>query len=113
MTINYLCCNGKAEKGKSTTFFENLATKAFGLTIMDIRGYRRLRTIVQLFFETFPQILLQVRILLSDQANELHIDIWELVISLTIAILHASIELLILYSGTFKFTTQQVCTIRC
>ena len=79
MTINFSCCKDDSEDENKGSFFENLATKFLGLTIMDIRGYRRLRTIVQLFFETFPQILLQVRILFSNQADNLHIDIWELI----------------------------------
>lgn len=35
----------------------------FGMSDMDIKGFRRLRTISQLSFESFPQILLQIRIL--------------------------------------------------
>merc|ERR1712176_351541 len=37
--------------------------KIFGLNRMQIIGYRRLRTLSQLFFETVPQIFLQLRIL--------------------------------------------------
>ena len=36
----------------------------FGMSDMDIKGFRRLRTISQLTFESFPQILLQIRILI-------------------------------------------------
>lgn len=36
----------------------------FGMTEMDIKGFRRLRTISQLSFESLPQIILQIRILI-------------------------------------------------
>lgn len=36
----------------------------FGMSDMDIKGFRRLRTISQLSFESFPQVLLQMRILI-------------------------------------------------
>jgi predicted nucleotidyltransferase len=36
----------------------------FGMSDMDIKGFRRLRTISQLSFESLPQIILQCRILL-------------------------------------------------
>ena len=49
----------------------------FDMTNMDCSGFRRLRTICQLSFETIPQIFLQTRILVymihnpKDPLNEL------------------------------------------
>jgi hypothetical protein len=36
--------------------------RLFGMQQMDVVGFRRLRTVSQLTFETFPQILLQTYI---------------------------------------------------
>ena len=58
-----------------------------GLTIMDIEGYRRLRTTTQLLFESFPQIVLQLYILLkSSSEREFEVSDEELVVSLAFAL---------------------------
>ena len=66
----------------------------FGMSYQDIAGFRRLRTISQLTFETMVQILLQVRILLYNAESVLELgittrDVW---ISLSTAVLHGLLE---------------------
>ena len=46
----------------------------YHMELMDIEHFRHLRTISQLSFESVPQILLQIRILLYTKADELDID---------------------------------------
>ena len=59
-----------------------------GLTTMDIEGYRRLRTTTQLLFESFPQIVLQLHILLQSSGREFNVSDEELVVSLAFALFH-------------------------
>ena len=60
-----------------------------GLTTMDIEGYRRLRTTTQLLFESFPQIVLQLYILLkSSSEREVEVSDEELIVSLAFALFH-------------------------
>ena len=63
----------------------------------EIMGYRRLRTLSQLFFETMPQILLQLRILWvirweGDENNEFEIDENTLFASIGLAFAHLILE---------------------
>lgn len=71
----------------------------FGMSDMDIKGFRRLRTISQLSFESLPQILLQVRILLYaiGGQNKLGVSMGAIVASLVSAVLHAFFELIFVY----------------
>jgi len=41
---------------KYLEFFDNLLIRHFGLTRMEVTGYRRMRTLSQLVFESFPQV---------------------------------------------------------
>eukprot|EP01084_Bolivina_argentea_P073926 134117_1 len=72
--------------------------KIFGLNRMQIIGYRRLRTLSQLFFETIPQIFLQLRILWqlkwanNDTQNQFQIDANSIIWSVGFAILHLIFE---------------------
>eukprot|EP01084_Bolivina_argentea_P032926 60934_1 len=63
---------------------------------MDIEGYSRLRTISQITFESLPQIVLQIRILFSNDKEELGVTENELMLSLLFAFLHAFIEVLVI-----------------
>lgn len=68
----------------------------FGMSDMDIKGFRRLRTISQLSFESLPQIILQIRILLYaiDGEDKLGVSVDAIVASLICAVLHAFFELI-------------------
>eukprot|EP01083_Nonionella_stella_P008506 24552_1 len=86
-----LCAN-------SSDLFEYFLSKIIGLSAMDIRGYRRLRTIAQITFESIPQIALQLRILFAVQdSKDLRLDEYELISSLIFALAHLCIETIILY----------------
>ncbi|CAE7204596.1 unnamed protein product [Symbiodinium sp. CCMP2592] len=66
-----LIVKGAMTQGRMRDSFLDGAVDKFlstrlGLTTMDIEGYRRLRTMSQLVFESFPQIALQVRILAAE-----------------------------------------------
>eukprot|EP01084_Bolivina_argentea_P061349 112113_1 len=67
-----------------------------------IVGYRRLRTLSQLFFETMPQILLQLRILLDDN-NRFKIDVNTLLWSIGLAVAHLFLEGGIIYLDKSAF----------
>jgi len=66
---------------------------------LNIIGFRRLRTSSQLTFESIPQILWQVRVLLwmranDDQVDDLDVTENAILISLACAMIHGLIEML-------------------
>eukprot|EP01083_Nonionella_stella_P193903 715584_1 len=68
----------------------------------EIVGYRRLRTLSQLFFETIPEIVLQLRILWvikwsGSNENTFEIDVTTLIWSLGLAFAHLFLESGIIY----------------
>lgn len=69
------------------------------MTDMDIKGFRRLRTISQLSFESLPQTILQLRILIYalNGSNELGVSLEVIISSLGCALLHAIFELIFVY----------------
>ena len=78
--------------------------KWLGISRMELVGYRRLRTLAQLLFETFPSIFLQIRMLHvlnaeNDSASDGNVDIsyQSLYFSLLFATLHIVMEGGILY----------------
>eukprot|EP01084_Bolivina_argentea_P172299 298477_1 len=72
--------------------------KLFNMNRTEITGYRRLRTLSQLFFETIPQIFLQLRILWivkwSNNPDAENFEITEetLAISIVLALVHMLLE---------------------
>eukprot|EP01084_Bolivina_argentea_P309595 535552_1 len=69
--------------------------KIFGMNKTEIVGYRRLRTLSQLLFETVPQILLQFRILVAIKLNDdidYYIDENTIAWSIGFATLHFLLE---------------------
>ena len=78
-----------------------LFRKCLGMSRMQIIGYRRLRTLSQLLFETLPQIGLQAWILYTYQyrtsMDDSIINQTELYISIVVAAFHVILELLIIY----------------
>lgn len=66
----------------------------------EIAGFRRLRTISQLIFETFPQLVLQVRIyfFFENNPDEMGaVKLSTLLLSILFAVFHGALEMLILY----------------
>eukprot|EP01083_Nonionella_stella_P117950 351941_1 len=86
--------------------------KLFGMNRTQIIGYRRLRTLSQLFFESIPQICLQLRILWvirmekKDDDVDYGVDERNIMWSIMFAILHGLLEASILYldSRALKMT---------
>ena len=79
------------------TKLDSIYEVAFGMSQMDIKGFRRLRTISQLSFESMPQILIQGRILYynvvkPESTDALAIDMNVIIGSLGCAFFHAIIE---------------------
>jgi hypothetical protein len=69
---------------------------------MDVAGFRRLRTVSQLTFETLPQILLQIRIYSvvknRQDVNSLgDISVSAIILSICLGVLHLLIESLLIY----------------
>eukprot|EP01084_Bolivina_argentea_P080713 146175_1 len=79
----------------------------------EIMGYRRLRTLSQLFFETMPQILLQLRILWviewAGNNNVFQIELNTLFVSIGLAICHLLLEggIIFLDKSAFKLNFMQ------
>ena len=82
----------------------------FGMSDMDIKGFRRLRTISQLSFESFPQILLQIRILLYtlDDSSALGVDVEAILVSLACAVIHAIFEMIFLHLEAVSCKTTKI-----
>ena len=77
-----------------TSWVENLINRQFealfGMKTNDVEGFRRARSINQLFYETIPQFLLQLRILIwirnhQEDSLSTYIDTKTLTISLLTA----------------------------
>ena len=74
----------------------------FNLNYNQMQGFRRLRQVSQLNFESFPQIILQVRILLyvwdedSATQDELGVSATQILISLFAAFIHTLGEIYLL-----------------
>lgn len=75
-----------------------------GFTVMEVRGFRRLRTFAQLSFESVPQIVLQLWILFVKENRSVGVTRDELLLSLFFASLHSFVEVFILWheSDAFK-----------
>eukprot|EP01084_Bolivina_argentea_P043175 79558_1 len=74
-----------------------LFKRLLGMSRMQIIGYRRLRTLSQLLFETLPQIILQGYILWYDDKHSQQLNANEIYISIGVAALHVVLELFIIY----------------
>eukprot|EP01083_Nonionella_stella_P043236 116652_1 len=72
--------------------------KLLGMNRMQIIGYRRLRTLSQLLFETIPQLLLQIHMLRVSNLDGL--DAESLIVSILFALLHMLFEGIIIYSDS-------------
>jgi hypothetical protein len=84
LTFGYFQPNRSGDSA-ANRFMNNV----IGLSKMDVEGYRRLRTLSQLIFESFPQIALQARIILAPHfAREIGLTDGELFSSMGFAIFH-------------------------
>ena len=78
-------------------------TKVLGLTRMELIGYRRLRTLSQLLFETFPQIVLSAIIISTINNSDRNSDAFKginenaLYVSVLFALLHVLFEGMMIY----------------
>jgi len=75
----------------------------FEMQKLDVAGFRRMRTISQLTFETFIQTLLQVRMLMyfnnkvdTSGVQEFDVSVTAIVVSLFLALLHGLLEAIFL-----------------
>ena len=62
VAIHFLTC-GKVNFTKMLNSTDGIYETCFEMKRLDVNGFRRLRTISQLVFESFPQIILQSYIL--------------------------------------------------
>ena len=95
LTFGKLDCTQMIEK------LDKVYEIMFEMQKLDVAGFRRMRTITQLTFETFLQLTLQGRMLLYFSNNEggkdLGVDLTALVVSLLLSTSHALIEACFLY----------------
>lgn len=100
MIIKFLSC-GLIDVTNVEEKLDILYEILFGMTDMDIKGFRRLRTISQLSFESLPQIILQIRILIfalnHDGEDELGVGMAAILASLGCALVHAFFEMIFVY----------------
>lgn len=78
-----------------------LLSYTLGLTKMEIEGYRRLRTLSQLIFESFPQIFLQMHVVLAYRGRymrETGITLHEIAASIAFAFFHLAVSLWVLWA---------------
>lgn len=62
LILRVILCK-KVEFNNLSSFIDNSYSVLFDMTKMEVEGFRRMRTITQLSFESVPQIALQTRIL--------------------------------------------------
>ena len=88
-----LCCRSTNVE-EFSGFFQWL-----GMSNMDVKGYRRLRTLSQLTFESLPQLFTMLIFIsfYSEEAKERGVTMSEIYISLVFAIAHMVTEASLLY----------------
>ena len=95
-TLIFMVCGCRPKYDIKDLLDEYLFNKILGMNRTEVIGYRRLRTLSQLCWETIPQIVLQCRILyvLEVQAtsNEFEIDIGTLIWSIALGMAHLVLE---------------------
>ena len=76
----------------------------FGMQKMDVEGFRRMRTICQLTFESLIQLILQVRMLIyfkrlhdEQSVEQMGVSIESLIISIALSLLHTALECIFMY----------------
>jgi hypothetical protein len=102
----FCCCKKKDENAPDFNEWieEEIYKRTFSMNREEIVGFRRLRTISQLMFETIPQIFLQIRVLIYFQnkaksatgSTLTDIDVNSVLISILFACLHGGLEIVIL-----------------
>eukprot|EP01084_Bolivina_argentea_P040443 74752_1 len=116
-TFIFMICGCRTKYDIKDWLDEYVFNKLLKMNRTEIIGYRRLRTLSQLFFETMPQILLQGRILyvveLKNDNNQFQINVTTLVWSLALAVAHLILEGGVVYfdAKTLKMSFSQYCMI--
>lgn len=86
---------------RSEEFFNTMLIKLFDMNHIDIVGFRRMRTISQLIYESIPQIVLQTRILSYVRAHpeekSIDISVQTIEASILTGVLHFMIEILFIW----------------
>ena len=79
----------------------------FGMQEMDVVGFRRLRTVSQLTFETLAQILLQSYIYtkIKDSSENIDISVEAILFSIVLGLLHCCVEILFIFQEKFANKT--------
>ena len=80
-------------------FQENIFELLFGMKKPEIAGFRRLRTITQLIFETVPEFLLQLRIYfyLENSTSEESVSLDTIKLSILFGMIHGVLEVLTIW----------------
>jgi hypothetical protein len=102
MIIEFFQSRFCPESKWNLNFLETLEDKifeaCFEMQKSEVAGFRRLRTISQMLFETIPQICLQLRMYYYFSVEpEMGVSLDALFISIACAVVHGSLEVLVLY----------------
>jgi len=98
MVTLFLSCGRINLASKGDSAVDKFCSGVLGLSIMDIEGYRRMRTMSQLIFESAPQLVLQARILLHPIfAQQIGLTTPQLVSSMFFAGFHSLVSCCILW----------------
>lgn len=102
MVLRMLTC-GLLDLSFLTRMIDQSYEIMFEMQKLDVAGFRRMRTISQLTFETFIQFLLQVRMLLYFQQkktgegiDEFGVSVTAIFVSLLLASIHGILEAIFL-----------------
>ena len=95
-TFIFMLCGCRPKYDIKDLLDEYLFNKILRMNRTEVIGYRRLRTLSQLCWETIPQILLQCRILYALEveatSNQFQIDIGTLIWSIALGVAHLVLE---------------------
>ena len=95
-TLIFMVCGCRPKYDIKDLLDEYLFNSVLGMNRTEVIGYRRLRTLSQLCWETIPQIVLQCRILyvleVKATSNEFEIDIGTLIWSIALGVAHLVLE---------------------
>ena len=108
------CCpKVKVNMNLIEDFEDRMFNYCFEMQKSEVAGFRRLRTISQLIFETVPQLVLQIRIFLyfnlkdeNDPTGDEGVDVVTLAYSIIFALIHALLEWLIIYIESRQYDLQ-------
>ena len=100
-TVRNRVTDSRANLNILDMFEDYMYSVMFEMTKSEVSGFRRLRTISQMIFETIPQIFLQLRIFYyfynQDEDTEDSISLQTIFWSIVFAAVHGILEILILF----------------